>query len=424
MKTLSLLILICCAASQIRAEMRGALARVDITPAKPVKLAGYAARVDLSRDVHDPLSARALALESGGNRLLIISVDNLGWYNNTAEPLRAAILDATQLKPSELLLAAIHTHSAPALTFEAEKSHANNLEYTRELQAKLVTLAKESFARLEPIRIAFGRGYSPVGVNRREIVRDTNGSTRIVLGRNPHTPIDREVQVLKLTRPDGDLAGFLFAFAMHSTSLGTRNFSVSGDVHGLAAQFVEKYFGDKLIAPEFAGASGDIDPWYRVLPGFNKTNNWVPEPILMGTMLGEEVISVANQIRRHDDISNTVIKSAIKTVNLPRKPRAQVEPAATESDAPLVVTVATVGEIAFVGLGGEIFNEIGQAIKKSSPFAHTIIFTHCNGAAGYLPISSAYAEGGYEVTSSPFAQGSDDRLVREVQAMLKSLRDH
>lgn len=417
-------ILICCAALHSRGELRGGLVRIDITPAKPVKLAGYAARVDLSKDVHDPLSARAMALESDGRRLLIISVDNLGWYNNTAEPIRKAILDETKLQPSELLLAAIHTHSAPTLTFEAEKSHANNVEYTRELQGKLVTVAREALANLEPIRMAFGRGYSPVGVNRREVVRDTNGVTRIVLGRNPHTPIDREVQVLKITRVNGDLAGAFFAFATHSTSLGTRNYSVSGDVHGLAAQFVEKYFGDKVVAPEFAGASGNIDPWYRVLPTFNTTNNWIPEPILMGTLLGEEVVTVANQIRERDAITNAVIKSAIKTLNLPRKLRAQVEPAATESDAPIVVTVAAVGDIAFVGLGGEVFNEIGQAIKKSSPFAQTIVITHCNGAAGYLPISSAYAEGGYEVTSSPFAEGSDERLSREVEVLLKSLRQN
>jgi neutral ceramidase len=415
-------LLICAALVPSRGELRGGLARVDITPTKPVKLAGYAARVDLSKDVHDPLSARAIAFESGGKRLLIISTDNLGWYNNTAEAIRKAILQETKLQPSELLLAAIHTHSAPTLTFEAEKAHANNVEYTRELQAKLVSVAKAALEKLEPVNVAFGRGYSPVGVNRREVTRDTNGAPRIVLGRNPHTPIDREVQVLKVTRAGGDLAGVFFAFATHSTSLGTRNYSVSGDVHGLAAQFVEKYFGDKVVVPEFAGASGNIDPWYRVLPSFNTTNNWVPEPVLLGTMLGEEVVTVANQIRERDASTNLVIKSAIKTVNLQRKPREQVEAAATESNAPIVVTVAAVGEIAFVGLGGEVFNEIGQAIKKASPFAQTIVITHCNGAAGYLPISSAYGEGGYEVTSSPFAPGSDERLIREVGAMLKELR--
>jgi hypothetical protein len=139
-------------------------------------------------------------------------------------------------------------------------------------------------------------------------------------------------------------------------------------------------------------------------------------------MLGEEVITVANQIRERDTLTNTTIKTAIKTVSLPRKPRQTAEPGAAESEASITITVATVGDIAFVGLGGEIFNEIGQTIKKNSPFAHTIVITHCNGAAGYLPISSAYAEGGYEVQSSAFGPGADERLTKAVQSMLNELK--
>jgi hypothetical protein len=67
---------------------------------------------------------------------------------------------------------------------------------------------------------------------------------------------------------------------------------ISGDVHGLAEQFIERYFDGKLLAPGFAGASGDIDPWYRVLPGFETKNGWIPEPVLLGTLLGEEVVHV------------------------------------------------------------------------------------------------------------------------------------
>ena len=94
-------------------ELRGGFARIDITPTKPVTMAGYAARTNVSQGVHDPLSARAMALEADGKRVVIVSVDNLGWYNDTAEPTRQAILEQTKLQPSELLMAAIHTHSAP-----------------------------------------------------------------------------------------------------------------------------------------------------------------------------------------------------------------------------------------------------------------------------------------------------------------------
>jgi hypothetical protein len=262
-----------------------------------------------------------------------------------------------------------------------------------------------------------------VGANRREVFHE-NGTNRIVLGRNPNVLTDREVQVLKLSSAGtGGVLGVLFAYATHSTSLGPRNYLVSGDVHGLAAQFVEKYFGadgKSVVAPEFAGASGNIDPWYRVLPTFNTTNGWIPEPLLLGTMLGEEAALVASG--RMQPLTNLTIKSTIKTVQLPGKPRGQLDPTSEETSSAMTITVACVGDTAFVGLGGEVFTEIGQAIKKGSPFARTFVLTHCNGAAGYLPTSPSYAEGGYEVQSSPFAPGADDRLAAEVLKMLKELQ--
>lgn len=400
---------------------RAGTARIDVTPEKPVTLAGYSSRTNLSHGVHDPLSARAMAFEQDDKRLLLISLDNLGFYNGTAEPLREAILAECKLQPSDLFLCAIHTHSAPTLTLDPAKGHSNNVEYTRTLQSKLVKVAREAFDRMAPVQLGVGSGASPVGSNRREVVRDNAGGTRIVLGRNPSLPIDREVQVLKLTRADrNELAGVLFAYATHSTSLGPRNHLISGDVHGLAAQFLEKYLGAGIVTPEFAGASGNIDPWYRVLPEFNTTNGWIPEPVMLGTLLGQEVAHVLRGIQK--PVTNSVIKSAIKTVSLPGKPRGDTQATAANTTTPLVVTVGCVGDIAFVGMGGEVFTEIGLAIKAASPFGNTFILTHCNGAAGYLPIRSAYPEGGYEVQSSSFGPGADEQVIEEAKRMLVELR--
>jgi len=74
-----------------------------------------------------------------------------------------------------------------------------------------------------------------------------------------------------------------------------------------------------------------------------------------------------------------------------------------------------------VGLGGEVFNELGTAIKAASPFRPTFILTHCNGAAGYVPTRSSYPEGGYEVQSSSFAPGAGEALVDEAVRLLKDL---
>jgi neutral ceramidase len=398
--------------------LRGGVARIDITPAKPVMMFGYASRTNLSTGIHDPLSARAMAFQENGRRLVLMSVELCGFYNDTAEPFRQAILKECGLQPAELFMCAIHTHSAPTPVFDRVQGHSNNVEYTRELQGKLSEVARQALDRMAPVQVAVGTGASPIGANRREVTRDSAGKTNIVLGRNPAVLTDREVQVLKLTRAsDNELAGVMFAYATHSTSLGPRNLLISGDIHGLAAQFVERYLG--IVAPAFAGASGNIDPWYRVLPEFTTTNGWIPEPVLLSTLLGEEVVHVLKGVRPN---TNVVIKTAIKTVELPGKARGQTEAPVTPSSTPLVVTVGCLGDIGFVGLGGEMFTEIGQAIKRRSPFPYTFVLTHCNGAAGYLPTRGSYAEGGYEVQNSSFGPGADERLVEEVGRMLRELK--
>lgn len=96
----------------VAAELRAGLARIDITPAQPVMLAGYASRKELSQGVHDPLSARAVVFEHDHQRLVLVAVENCGFYNATAVPLRQAVLTASGLKPSELFLCATHTHAA------------------------------------------------------------------------------------------------------------------------------------------------------------------------------------------------------------------------------------------------------------------------------------------------------------------------
>ena len=129
--------------------LRAGAARIDITPTQPVTLAGYASRTEVSRGVHDPLSARALAFAQGNRKLVLVSLDNLGFYNDTARPLREAVLEGCGLEPSGLFLCAIHTHSAPALTLNADKGHPNNVAYTKSLQGKLVEVVRQAARRTD-----------------------------------------------------------------------------------------------------------------------------------------------------------------------------------------------------------------------------------------------------------------------------------
>jgi neutral ceramidase len=268
------------------AALKAGAAKIDITPDKPVNMSGYAARKGLSTGVHDPLSARAVAFEVGGKRLVLISTDIIGYYEDVANYMRNALMAEFNLQPSELFLCAIHTHSAPTPTLSRERAHANNVEYTEGLKPKLIEITRKALANMEPVKLGVGVGSCPVGANRRELRVTNSGESSIVLGRNPYGTTDKEVLVMKVAKADGAPLAVMFDYATHGTSLGTANLTISGDVPGLAEQFVEKILGADVVAPIFVGASGNIDPWFRVLPKINEEPGWIPEPVLLGTFLG------------------------------------------------------------------------------------------------------------------------------------------
>ena len=400
-------------------SLRAGIAKIDITPDKPVKMAGYGARKALSDGVHDPLSARIVAFENDGRRLVIVSSDLIGFYGGTAEHFRKIILSEFGLSPSELLLSSIHTHAGPTLTIDEEKGHPNNLEYTKDLERKLIEVIHEALDSMEPVHIGAGVGYSPVGMNRRELRFDNSGNSSIRLGRNPYGPTDKEVLVMKLAKPDGTTFAALFDYATHATCLGGKNLTISGDVLGLAEQFVEKILGEEVITGAFAGASGNIDPWFRVLPTINTEPGWIPEPVLLGTLLGEEVVHVFRDI---DEVSGGGdIRSAFVTLELPGKPRGSLEIKKDTPPTSLSISAARVGDIAFVGLGAEVLTEIGMSIKAASPYEHTFVIAHCNGAAGYIAPEHLYIEGGYEITSSPFSPKAAEIAIKQAVKMLHEL---
>ncbi|MHC4086638.1 MAG: neutral/alkaline non-lysosomal ceramidase N-terminal domain-containing protein [Planctomycetota bacterium] len=399
--------------------LRAGSAKIDITPEKPVKMSGYAGRKDLSDGVHDPLSARIVVFENNGKRLVLVSTDLLGFYGGTAEPFRKAILNEFKLKPSELFLTAIHTHAGPTLTIDKKKGHPNNLEYTENLKSKLIKVIRKAFDNVGEVRTGIGVGYSPVGANRRQLVISKDGSSAIHLGRNPYGPTDKEVLVMKVAKPDGTVIAALFDYATHATCLGGKNLTISGDVLGLAEQFVEKILSKDIISPAFAGASGNIDPWFKVLPSFNTEPGWIPEPVLLGTMLGEEVVHVYRDINKV--YPGGKVNTSFKALKLPGKPKGEVSTKKDSPPAELSITAGRVGDAAFVGIGCEVLMEIGRAIKDASPFKHTFVITHCNGAAGYLVPEHLYIEGGYEVRSSPFSPQAADMVIKEAVRMLHGL---
>ncbi len=401
--------------------LRAGIARIDITPESPVMLYGYASRKTPSVGIHDHLYARAVAFENGGKKLVMVSTD-IGSYTDTLySVIRKSMMAKFGLRDSEFFLATIHSHSSPVVSLDINKLPESNIKYTRELNQKLITVVGEALKNLKPVNTGSGVGYSPVGSNRREMTAD--GS--ITLGRNPYGPTDKEVLVFKITDPDGKHLGAIFDYATHATSLGPDNMLISGDVLGISAQFVEQILGKDFVSPVFAGASGNIDPWYRILPSFNTENGWIPETVLLGTLLGEEVVHVFNGIQNTSPGGD--ISSAIETIECPRKNLDEKDEELPSLDkqttVPVTITAAHIGDdVAFISFNVEMLTEIGMAIKAGSPFKHTFVITHCNGSSGYLAPAELYKEGGYEINSTHFAIGSDEIVIKKALRMLYELK--
>ena len=86
-----------------------------------------------------------------------------------------------------------------------------------------------------------------------------------------------------------------------------------------------------------------------------------------------------------------------------------------------VQVIALGNDIAWVGLPGEIFTELGMAIKQGSPFPMTIIAQLAHGPVTYYPNEAAAAQGNYEVVASGVAAGSGERLVEAAKQLLTEL---
>ena len=86
-----------------------------------------------------------------------------------------------------------------------------------------------------------------------------------------------------------------------------------------------------------------------------------------------------------------------------------------------VQVIALGDDLAWVSLPGEVFVELGLAIKRRSPFAHTFVVELANENIGYIPDRRSYAEGNYEPESARCAAGSGERLVAAAVSLLTQL---
>lgn len=446
-------------------KLQAGFSRVDVTPKLGIAINGYFVPRN-AETVLDPLEVNCIALGCEAQKVVLMSIDNLGIAQKLLLPMRQAICEATGLPLDATYIHATHSHTAGAITPMLENEE--NLEYRDFVQAKLVEAALLALADLQPARMGWGVGQAPkVAFVRRFRMKD--GSVRTNPGTNhpdivaPIGEVDERVNVLRFDRENDSLV--LMNFGNHPDTVGGCN--ISADWPGFARRSLEQAIpGTKAIM--FNGAQGDVnhinvhpvggdgndltrdfddvDRGYgharhigRVVAGavmqvYDKVcytdveqlrymQNTVDIPSNMpeekDLPLAREYAALHNdgkddQIPYTGMMLTTVVAEALRMLRLENGPEAFGLP----------LSGIAIGNVAMVGIAGEPFTGIGRALKEAPGWDLVLPTCATNGYEGYFPMMDSYVEGGYEARSSNFKAGVAELLIAEGQKLLAQLREN
>lgn len=388
------------------------VARVNITPEVPVVMAGYGSRTQPFEGINDSLYAVATVFDDGLTRAAIIMVEVLAFPHTVWEEITTRIENETAIPRDHILLVPTHTHGAPS-TRITDDSDRHLIDYNRMLADKIVAVTAEAAGSIRPALIGSGRGVCKMSMNRRAL----NAAGGIRIGRNPYGPCDHEVGVVRIDNANGEPFSLIVNWPTHATVMGPGNLMVTGDWPGAARRYIEREAPLPVSAIITAGASGDIDPIYRVRPDFRES-----EMEEIGIILGREVLRVAEGIETYPAGSVSAMQRVITLSG--KKPAQSWKPEEVYEPGPdldVRLSMLRVGNILFAGISGEVFTEIGMKVKELSPFRHTWVITHCNGASGYLVTDNAYKEGGYEPSVTRAMPGAEGAIIGNLVEMMYTI---
>lgn len=390
-------------------SLRAGAFKVDITPAADAALpmSGYAGRTEGFKSIHDNLNVRAIVVDDGATQAALIGCEVIGISAALWEKVADRLNSETKIPRDNIMLAAVHTHAAPAIGTYNEPAEGDaarkRAEYVQKVEDAVLTAVRRAQANLQPARIGFGTGKANVNTNRR--ARDGSGGW--MLGNNPDDVSDKTVAVIKFETVSGEPIAVFSNYAVHGTVLGQGNLHISADLPGATSRVVEAHYSNKVVSPWTSGAAGDQDPIYRVGTDFKNV-------AALGQLLGEEVIRVAESIRTS---TRARIRGMQKVVTCPGKrtvqsPGPNREYKTEDADpVPIRLSLLVINDIAIAGVSGEVLTNIGLRLKQESPFNRTVLVTHCNGSSGYLPDDAAYDRISYEIISTRVKRGCAENAV-------------
>jgi neutral ceramidase len=433
------------------------LAVIDITPPVGYRMSGYF-NERLSTGTSNPLRAKAIVLRQGDTSAALVFCDIIGISLDVSSRVRQIAAKRTGIPAENILVAATHSHTGP-LYFGALRRHFHHLaitehgrdpcekvDYLSELAKKIIRAITQANAKTEPVRLGAGVAEQEgLSFNRRFHMKD--GTVRFNPGvMNPDIvraagPIDPDVGIVFFNkagggRPDAALVNF----TLHLDTVGGTQYAA--DYPFYIEQSLRKAYGDDFVLLFGTGACGDINH-------IDVTKRERLKTDFIGKTLAQTVKARAESLYNFD-VPSLAVKSEIVRVPLQRFgpdkvawARESIKKVGTRElsfleqvEAYKILAIQmrqsdTIGlevqvfrlssDLAIVGLPGEVFVDLGLAIKRASPFATTLVIELCQDAPGYIPTKKAFAEGSYETVNSRVAPGGGEKMAEVAIRLLKEL---
>lgn len=349
--------------------------------------------------VLDPLFVRIILFQTGEQKAMLVSLD-LDKAPNHEEFLEA-LSQKTGVAQDAIIYFGIHTHTAPIMgyrPFEHQDMTQWSQEerdafdaYTAILKNALLEAAQKAMDTLAPARIGWEHGQSYINVNRccHYEMTDEAGVRRTIVetGFNGAKNVNRDVFLLRIERLSGEPVAFFANYACHNVVMflhdaGDNGIHISHDMGGSVSYHLEQRFPG-TVAIWSSGAAGDVNPimatqnyFPRVTDGeadLSPFHNFAMSVELRNRLAGkhlEDILSVDRKITCSTACTN--IGNAVRFISVPEEDQTE-DP---WSHSRIRMKLVTIGELALMGINGELFGSLGKVIQDSAPEKDIVIISH------------------------------------------------
>ncbi len=454
------------AAEPDKPVFRAGAATSDVTPPLGTSMNGGFQDREATY-VHDPQTARCLALDDGKTQVVLVVVDSCVIGRDVFDEAKSMVEKATGLPKAQMLMSATHSHSCG--TVQAVGQSEPDPLYQRFVARRIADGVRCAIQNLEPAQIAWGVGSVPQHVfNRRYEMKEggipvtplgvttdqvrTNPGVGNPLVVKPAGPTDPEVPFLSVRSVAGRPIALYANYALHYVG-GTGPGHISADYFGAFARLVRHDLTAEDVGPPFVGmmsnaASGDINN-VDVLGKPEKQPPYAQIELVAGDV-AKEVKRVYDTLSWHDGVPLTVVQRELSLgVRLPTAdevtkagevmkgsklaPRMETmeQVYARETvllsefpkEVPALLQVVKIGEFQLAAIPAEVFVEIGLELKKKHP--GTTVVSLANAYHGYLPTPEHHALGGYETwraRSSYLEADASTKIVKCLEEMMTEMK--